>query len=102
MITDSTAMLRGDVKALATEIGVHRSTVLRRSKKAGISLEPVRGRDQSTPDMFTGKALQEEHQQWFEQTVIALGEKPKNKSQKYWFQIIAEHFRKLLHRAKNS
>jgi hypothetical protein len=95
-------MLRGDVKNLATEIGVHRTTVLRRSKKVGISLAPVRGRDQNTPDMFTGKTLQDEHKQWFSQTAIALGEKQKHVPKKSWFQIIAEHFRKLLHCAKNS
>lgn len=67
-------MLRGDIKRLASDLGVSRSTIFRRAKKYGISLIAIRGRDNNTTDMFSGETLIEEHRRWYEQIKIFLGE----------------------------
>ncbi len=65
-------MLRNDVKRICEITGLSKTTVYRRAERAGLDLTPIKGRDASTPDMFTGKTVMQEHEEWLKHAVTKI------------------------------
>jgi hypothetical protein len=59
-------MLKGDIGALAKNVGVSKTTIYRIAAKLGVDLAPVRGRCDKTVDYISGTTLQDERDIWLE------------------------------------
>jgi len=73
-------MLRGDITSLAFKMNCSKTTIYNLCDKAAIDLKPIYGRCNKTVDILSGLTLEQERNNWLDDTVKKLVEFKENRA----------------------